>query len=378
MPPGKLLHQVLRRENIASKEFLQREYDTRVQGRTVIPAFIGERSDVPSDAYVQKLEHGGRGAVACGIGLNPDYGKVDTYHMAMLAANEGLMRVVAVGADPDRAANNGNYCWPGVLPGESDEPDYKTAQLVRAAKAQYDFATATGVATISGKDSMKIQGNILDEKGRRHRVFGLPAIQFATIGHVPDASLCATADFKRAGDAVYIVGAPTRDELGGSELYEILENPGRNVPRVDLPASMETYRALFGAIREGLVESAKVCSKGGLAVALALSAFAGGLGARVDLRRLPADLPDGDRRRDLKLLYSETASRFVVSVAPGNARAFEKALGKRAARIGEVARGALLITGSDGRPLLRESASALKRSWQSTFSSKLHEKGGAR
>jgi phosphoribosylformylglycinamidine synthase len=378
IPPGKLLHRMLRRENIASKEFLQREYDTRVQGRTVIPAFIGERSDVPSDAFVQKLEHGGKGAVACGIGLNPDYGKVDTYHMAMMAANEGLMRVVAAGADPDRSANNGNYCWPGVLPGESDEPAYKTAQLVRAAKAQYDFATRTGVATISGKDSMKIQGNILDRKGIRHRVFGLPAIQFATIGHVPDASLCETADFKRAGDAVYIVGPPTRDELGGSELYEILENPGCNVPGVDLAASMETYRALFRAVREGLVESAKVCSKGGLAVALSIAAFAGGLGARVDLRKVPTDIPSGDRRRDLRLLYSETASRFVVSVAPGSAGAFEKALGRRAARIGEVARGTLAITGSDGRPLLREPSSALKRSWQSTFSSKLHGKGGAR
>ena len=376
IPPGKLLHDMLKRENVASKEFLQREYDTRVQGRTVIPAFIGVRSDVPSDAFVQKLEYEKRGAVACGIGLNPTYGKVDTYAMAMLAANEGLMRVVAVGADPDRTANNGNYCWPGVLPDESDEPAYKTAQLVRAARAQYDFATGTGVATISGKDSMKIQGNILDTKGRRHRVFGLPAIQFATIGHVPDAGLSVTADFKKAGDSVYIVGPPTRDELGGSELYEMLASPGRNVPGVDIPASMETYRALFRAVRDGLVESAKVCSKGGLSVALALSAFAGGLGARIELRKVPTDLPDGHSHRDLRLLYSETASRFLVSVAPGNAPAFEARMGGRTARIGEVASGMLAITGTDGRPKLREDPARLKRSWQSTFGDKLHLKGG--
>jgi len=313
--------------------------------------------------------------VACGIGLNPTYGKIDTYNMAMLSANEGLMRVVAVGADPDRAANNGNYCWPGVLPDESDEPEYKTAQLVRAAKAQYDFAMGTGVATISGKDSMKIQGNILDSSGRRHRVFGLPAIQFSTIGFVPDAGGCVTADFKKAGDIIYIVGPQTRDELGGSELYEKLGDPGRNVPCVDLAASMGTCRAMFKAARRGLVESAKVCTKGGLAVALSLAAFAGGLGAKVDLRRVPTDIPAGDDHRDIRLLYAETASRFVVTVAPQNAAPFEKLLGKRAARVGEVAPKMLAVTGSNGRPLLREDAARLKRSWQSTFRHKMHGGG---
>jgi phosphoribosylformylglycinamidine synthase len=375
--PEKLLHEMLRRQNIASKEFLQREYDTRVQGRTVVPAFIGERSDVPSDAFVQKLEHAGKGAVACGIGLNPTYGKVDTYDMTMLSACDGLMRVVAVGADPDRSANNGNYCWPGVLPGESDEPEYKTAQLVRAAKAQYDFATGTGVATISGKDSMKIQGSILDARGRRHRVFGLPAIQFATIGHVPDATMCVTADLKKAGDIIYIVGPSTKDELGGSELYEKLGNPGLNAPRVDITATMETCRALHKAVRAGLAESAKVCGKGGLAAALSLSAFAGGLGARIDLRNVPSAIPAGSPHRDLRLLYSETASRFVVSVAPANAAAFEKLMGPLAARMGKAAPRELVVTGSAGKTILREEAAGLKKSWQSTFSRKLHEKGGA-
>ncbi|MBM4248937.1 MAG: phosphoribosylformylglycinamidine synthase [Euryarchaeota archaeon] len=375
--PGRLLHDLLRRENVASREFLQREYDTRVQGRTVVPAFIGEGSDVPSDAFVQKLEFGRTGAVACGIGLNPTFGKIDTYAMAMLSANEGLMRVVAVGADPDRAANNGNYCWPGVLADESDEPEYKTAQLVRAARAQSDFATGTDVATISGKDSMKIQGNILDSRGRRHRVFGLPAIQFATIGHVPDAAGCVTADLKLAGDIVYVVGPPTRDELGGSELHEMLGEPGLNVPRVDLPASMETYRALHSAMRAGLVESAKACSKGGLAAALSLAAFGGGLGASIDLRRVPSDIPAGDRHRDLRLLFSESASRFVVSVAPGNAAAFEKVMGGRAARFGTVVPRSVVVTGSGGKVILREEAARLKRSWRSTFAHKLHAGGGA-
>jgi phosphoribosylformylglycinamidine synthase len=199
------LHRVLKRENVASKEFLQREYDTRVQGRTIIPPLIGKDSDVPSDAFVQLVEFDKKVGVACGIGLNPSFSRIDTYHMVQLAANEGLMRVVAVGGNPDKAANNGNYCWPGVLPEEAEnkqDAEYKMAQLVRATQAQHDFAMATGVATISGKDSMKIQGSILDDKGEKHRVYGLPSIQFATIATVPDITKCMTSDFKKTGDLI--------------------------------------------------------------------------------------------------------------------------------------------------------------------------------
>jgi phosphoribosylformylglycinamidine synthase len=365
------LHTMLKRENIASREFLQREYDTRVQGKTVIPAFIGEKSDVPSDAFVQKIEYGLPSGVACGIGLNPSYSHIDTYHMTQLAANEGLMRVVAVGADPDRAVNNGNYCWPGVLPDEAPDYEYKMAQLVRAAKAQYDFAMTTGVATISGKDSMKIQGNIPDVDGKRQRVYGLPAIQFATIAPVPDVSKCVTADFKMAGDTLYIVGLPTKDELGGSELYQSLGEVGLNVPKVDLENSMNAYRALHQAMQKEYVESAKVCSRGGLAVALSQAAFAGGLGARVDLNAMPTDMAYSDRL-DAKLLYSESASRFIVTGAPENAGAFEGVMGQYATKIGHVADEYLEIVGTGGDLVLNEDTRKLKESWQSTFRHKMY------
>ena len=374
---GRTLHDILRRENIASKEFLQREYDTRVQGRTVVPPFIGETSDVPSDAYVQMMEYDLPGGVACGIGLNPTYSKIDTYNMALMAANEGLMRVVAVGADPDRSANNGNYCWPGVLADESDEHEYKTAQLVRAARAQHDFAMATGVPTISGKDSMKIQGSIADDEGRRHRVFGLPAVQFATIGHVPDVKGCVTADFKKAGDVIFIVGPPTGDELGGSELYEMLGFTGLNVPSVDLEASMAVFRALHRAILEGLVESAKVCSKGGMAVALSLSAFSGGLGAKISLKSVPNRISSADTHRDTRILYSESASRFIVTVARANVAAFCKLMGAWAARMGVVGGPWLGIIGTGGKSILHEDVRKLKRSWQSTFRHKSYSREGA-
>ncbi|MFA4819478.1 MAG: AIR synthase-related protein [Candidatus Aenigmatarchaeota archaeon] len=367
--PATLLNNILRGENVASREFLQREYDNRVQGRTVIPAFIGEKGDVPSDAFVQLLEYDRDTGVACGIGLNPSYSKIDTYDMAMMAANEGLMRVVAVGADPDSAVNNGNYCWPGVLPDESDESEYKMAQLVRAAKAQRDFALTTGVATVSGKDSMKIQGNIETADGGRRRVYGLPSIQFATIAPVHDVNKCVTSDFKAAGDVIYIAGAVTRDELGGSELYQRFGQTGRNAPKVDAQESIDICRRLHSAMKDEFVESAKVCSKGGLAVALSYSAMGGGLGASVDLASIRRDFDD-EERTNLKLQYSETASRFLVTVRPEYAKHFEQVMSGYAQQIGYVTDSGLSMRGIDGKAFIGTDFTELKKSWQSTFSHK--------
>lgn len=364
-----ILHKILKRENIASKEFLQREYDSRVQGRTVIPPFIGEKSDVRSDGTVQRVEYDSDVGIAIGTGLNPSLSKIDTYHMAQYSANEGLMRVVAVGADPDKAANNGNYCWPGVLPDEAPDAEYKMAQLVRAAQGQHDFAMATGDATISGKDSMKIQGKIKDKDGNVHKIYGLPSLQFATIATVPDIKKSQTSDFKVEGDLIYLVGLETKNELGASEFYDMIGETGANVPQVDLERSMEAYRALHQAMQQEYVESAKICGRGGLAVALSQAAFAGGLGAAIDLASVPTDIDPEDAHLAAKLLYSESASRFIVTVMPENAEAFEKAMGQYAAQIGQVTKENLEVRLGD-REIINDHNQNFKKSWQSTFKHK--------
>jgi len=366
-----LLHQMFQKENIASKEFLQREYDTRVQGRTIIPAFIGTNSDVPTDAAVQRVEFASDVGVAVGVGLKPALSKIDTYHMSQYSANEGLMRVVAVGGNPDLAANNGNYCWPGVLPDESPDHEYKLAQLVRAAMAQHDFALATGVATISGKDSMKTQGKHKDKQGQVHQIYGPPTLQFATIATVPDVKKAVTADFKQPGDLIYLVGLETKDELGGSELYAALNETGVNVPVVSSEPSMEVYRSLHQAINEESVESVKVCSTDGLAIALTQAAFAGELGAQINLDQIPHNLDPQDPHLETKLLYSGSASRFIVTIAPENQAQFENTLGQYAAAIGTVTQEKIIFHDAH-KTVIQDSNLAFKESWQSTFRNKLY------
>jgi phosphoribosylformylglycinamidine synthase len=169
-------------------------------------------------------------------------------------------------------------------------------------------------------------------------------------------------DAKRPGDWVYVLGV-TRPELGGSEYWAAKGFVGNSVPRVRLEESLILYRSMERAIGDGLVASCHDCSDGGLAVALAETAFAGGLGLNVDLSLAPAERVT----RDDELLFSESQSRFVVTVHPESAGAFDALVRDRpACRVGEVtAEPYLRVQGRDGREVMRASLAELKEAWQS-------------
>jgi phosphoribosylformylglycinamidine synthase len=131
---------------------------------------------------------------------------------------------------------------------------------------------------------------------------------------------------------------------------------------VDTARAKARYKALSGAMAAGLVASCHDCSDGGLGVALAETAFAGGLGLKIELDAIPAE---AGMRAD-ETFFSESQSRFVVTVAPDKAAAFEKAMaGTVLGRIGEVTAAGFFIVEQNGRQLIKESLADLKHAWQS-------------
>jgi len=176
-----------------------------------------------------------------------------------------------------------------------------------------------------------------------------------------DVRKAVTMDVKKAGDLVYVLGKTFR-ELGGSEWYALHGAVGNSVPKVHAKTAKALYEALHRSIRAGLVASCHDCSDGGLGVTLAETAFAGGLGLEVDLRDIPAE----EIGRNDELLFSESQSRFVVTVSPGSREAFEALLaGCTFARIGTVIpEGVLRIDGLGGQRIIKEDISALKAAWQ--------------
>ena len=181
------------------------------------------------------------------------------------------------------------------------------------------------------------------------------------LGVIDDVTAVATMDAKRPGDVVYVLGA-THDELGGSEYYALLGHLGSRVPRVDAAEARRLYEALSVAIVRGLASSCHDCSDGGLGVALAETAFAGGLGMDVDLRLVPGA---SDLRDDVTL-FSETPSRFVATVQAERVKAFEDTLhGLPWAAVGRVTEThALRVIGRAGELIIEVDIDRLKAAWQ--------------
>lgn len=355
-----VLQQLLSRLNICSKETVVRQYDHEVQGGSVIKPLCGAFDDGPSDAAVVRPVLDSLRGVVVSHGICPRYSDIDTYHMMACAIDEALRNYLCAGGSLEGAAGLDNFCWcDPVASDKTPDGEYKLAQLVRANMALYDYTTAYTIPCISGKDSMKNDYVIAG-----HKISIPPTVLFSIIGRIEDVTLARTMDAKSEEDSVYVLGE-TCDELGGSEYFAMHQAVGEKVPRVNAGRALSLYRALEAAVRARLVASCHDCSDGGLGVALAETAFAGGLGMTTDLSRVPYQ----GQERDDYLLFSETQSRFVVTVAPGNKAAFEKQMaGNILAEIGRVTGDRrFIIRGLRGGICVDADIDQLKEAWQKTL-----------
>ena len=349
--------------NICSKESVVRRYDHEVQGGSVVKPFTGVTNDGPSDAAVIRPLLDSFEGVVTAHGICPRYSDIDTYHMTANAIDEALRNYVAVGGSLELVAGLDNFCWcDPVLSDKTPDGPFKMAQLVRSNQALYDTCMAYNLPLISGKDSMKN-----DFYDGTTKISIPPTLLFSVIGKIEDARKAVTMDVKRPGDLVYLLGK-TGDELGGSEYLAMKGYIGNKVPRVDAEKAYKRYYAYHLAVMAGAVASCHDLSDGGLAVAAAESAFAGGYGLSLDISKV---LWKGDNssRNDLTLLFSESASRHLVTVHPEMRDDFEKLMsGNCFARVGVVTvEPVLSITGLDGCQIIKAGLGELKEAWQQTL-----------
>jgi phosphoribosylformylglycinamidine synthase len=347
------LLRILASPNVASKEWIVRQYDHEVQGGSVVKPFVGAANDGPSDAAVIRPVLDSRRGVVIACGMNPRFGDYDTYHMAASAIDEAVRNCVAVGADPRRIAILDNFCW-----GDCERPE-TLGSLVRAAIACHDVAVVLGTPFISGKDSLNNEFSYTDTAGERRTIAIPPSLLISAIGQVDDVSQCVTMDFKQPGNFVYLLGE-TRDELGGSHFAFVNNLQGGHVPTVNPERARDTFAAVHQAIRTGLVRACHDLSEGGLAVAAAEMAFAGGYGARIDIRPVSAE--------PIVALFSESNTRFLCEVPPEKAGEFESVMaGLPVAKIGEVSPADRLIFALGERILVDANIHELKEAWQAPF-----------
>lgn len=329
-----LLTGLLARPNICSREWIVRQYDHEVQGTSVIKPLVGRERDLPSDGSVIKPVHDSEKGIAFSQALLPAYSRIDAYHMTAATIDEAVRRLISLGGTLDHMGGVDNFCWPDIQYHPVKNPDgkFKAAQLVRSCRALRDTCNAYGIPLLSGKDSMYVDGHLTGRFGESIKISAPETMQFSATGVVEEISKCTTMDSKAEGDLVYVVGT-TCDEKGGSEYYELLGELGLNVPLVHPERFAVLYRAISSVIENGIAASVHGVYRGGLGIHLAMVAMGGGRGMEVDLSKVPAE----NVERDDTLLFSESAGRFIVTVAPENAAIFEKIFkGLAAARIGVV------------------------------------------
>ena len=309
----------------------------------------------PSDAAVVRPKLTSKRALVLSCGMNPRFGDIDPYHMATSAIDEAVRNAICVGARPDRIAILDNFCW-----GNTDRPE-TLGSLVRAAIACYDLAVAWKTPFISGKDSLNNEFTWMDSHGTKRSIAIPCSLLISAIGQIDDASQAVTMDFKRAGNAIYLIGV-TRDELGGSHAAMLLGKEGGSVPKVDAALAMRCYEKIHQAIQLRLVASCHDLSEGGLAVALSEMAFAGELGAEVDLSKYRSS----NFIDSTALLFSESNSRLLVEVPESQCDAFESVMSELPAeRIGVVTGASNIRATCDSEILIDVDWRELREIWRS-------------
>ncbi len=356
---GSLLKKLLGRLNICSKEYIIRQYDHEVRGGSVIKPLVGVLRDGPSDAGVIRPVLESDAGLVIAHGICPKFSDYDTYWMMANAMDEAIRNAVAVGANPRHLAGVDNFCWCDPVQSEKT-PDghYKLAQLVRACKALLHFALAYGVPCVSGKDSMKN-----DYTGGGEKISIPPTVLFSVLGVIENVTRTQTSDFKKAGEHIFLLGATGRD-MAGSEVATELKISCNTVPTVDVLTAKTRYERLHHAIYERVVSACHDLSDGGLGVALAEMCIGGRLGAEINLESVPTI---GDLTL-AEILFSESASRLLVSVPENKVSAFKSYMrGTLFAHIGCVTNDGALSIKNGQSTICKEQVSDLTYAFKNTL-----------
>ncbi|MFC1742102.1 AIR synthase-related protein [Nanoarchaeota archaeon] len=309
-PPETTFRKLLQSHNQSSFEFISKQYDHEVQNNSVLKPLQGKGRVNGNASVIRPLLHSRKGAVLSQA-LYPRLSEISCYDMAACAIDTAIRNCVAAGADPDHLALLDNFCWCS-----SDEPE-RLHQLKDTAKACYDTATAFMTPFISGKDSMFNDFKGFDKDSNRIKISVLPTLLISSIGVIDDIDHTCSMDLKKEGDHIYIIGE-TKGEFGGSDLYHVMEKEGGTPPTVDPDRARILYRKIHQLHKKDMFTACNSVTSGGIAMTIAKMCIAGQKGASIDITRIP-----GNNVVDETILYSETQSRFIITIDPKDKEDFE-------------------------------------------------------
>jgi len=322
------LNVLLKAPTIASKEWVYDQYDYQVRTSTVVKP--------GSDAAVIRVRGTNKG-LAMTTDCNSRYIYLDPEVGGAIAVAEAARNIVASGGTPLAITDCLNF-------GNPEKPEIFW-QIEKSADGISAACTALNAPVIGGNVS-------LYNERSGEAVYPTPTI--GMVGLIEDLAHVTTQEVKAAGDIVFVIGETTT-EFGGSELQKLLNNGviSGKAPAIDLEVEAARQQALLKAIKAGLVQSAHDVAEGGLAVAIAEKTFsANGLGVDVTLTGSATTV-----------LFSESQSRFVVTVKEEHAAAFVEII-KDAHKIGVVTNDALVKINGDKGVLVEGTVEEFRSNWK--------------
>ncbi|KIY23177.1 phosphoribosylformylglycinamidine synthase subunit PurL [Mesobacillus subterraneus] len=320
------LLQLLKQPTIASKEWVYDQYDYMVRTSTVVSP--------GSDAAVVRIRGTEKG-LAMTTDCNSRYLYLDPETGGKIAVAEAARNIVCSGGEPLAITDCLNF-------GNPEKPEIFW-QFEKAVDGMSEACRTLSTPVIGGNVSLYNETN-------GTAVYPTPVV--GMVGLVENLKHVTTQHFKNAGDLIYLLG-DTKDEFGGSELQKLVH--GRifgKAPELDLQVEASYQAQILIAIRKGVVASAHDVAEGGVAVALAESVIGSkGLGAEVKL--------EGNV---VSALFSESQSRFLLSIAPDDQIEFEKIT--NAVLIGKVTETPVLKIDVNGKNVIHHDVKGLKKAWK--------------
>lgn len=280
---------LLSHPNIASKHWVTQQYDSMV-------GVANMTANRASDAAVVAVK-GTDKAIVLTVDCNARYVNADPQVGCAIAVAEAARNITCAGGEPSAITNCLNFGNPYI-------PEVYW-QFVHAIKGMSEACLKFETPVTGGNVSFYNQSS---DGGS---VFPTPTI--GMLGVMEDSSNIMTLDFKTEGDFIYLIGE-SKNDIASSEYlasyHKIKESPA---PFFDLDKEYATHQVIKQLISNRLIQSAHDVSDGGLYIALAESAMAGGRGFAIDT--------DSEIRKDA-FLFGEAQGRIVVSVKPEQQEAF--------------------------------------------------------
>ena len=315
---------VLAMPSIASKRWVYEQYDHMVQTSTVVAP--------GSDAAVIRIRETEK-SLAMTTDCNAKYVYLDPRVGGAIAVAEAARNIVASGAEPLALTDCLNF-------GSPDKPE-GFWQLDQAVEGMAEACRTLDTPVIGGNVSLYNESN-------GQAIYPTPVV--GMVGLIEKPEHITTSFAKQAGDVVFLLGE-TKAEFGGSALQMLQDGKvSGHAPTLNLEEERQTQKALLHAIREGLVTAAHDVSEGGLAAALPELVFGTGFGVDVTI---DTDL--------VTALFSESQSRFLVTVDKAHAEAFASMTNGKA--IGTVTETSTLVVRASDR-LIEMDVKELERVWE--------------